>query len=57
MFQIHGLTLTASLVVQLISLVIPWLVATLVHVNAPGWFKSGLHAVLAAVPGGGQWRL
>lgn len=51
MWQIHGLTLTASLVVQLIGLLIPLVVAWLAHQNAPSWFKGGLNAALGAVEG------
>lgn len=51
MIQIHGLTLTASLVVQLISIAIPLVVAFVTHMTAPSWLKGGLHAVLAALTG------
>jgi hypothetical protein len=49
--KIQGLTLTASEVVQLIGLIIPFLVAFIAHQNAPSWLKGGLHAVLAAITG------
>lgn len=51
MFQIHGLSLTASEVVQLVGLLVPLVVAWLAHANAPSWFKGGLNAVLAALTG------